>query len=59
MLEVVHDQKYNAPPQRRPNGHAAIGGTKRGNKKRALRICSSSLDEDNDCDEDDEEDDCL
>jgi hypothetical protein len=56
MLEVVHDQKYNTPPQRRPNGQAVIGGTKRGNKKRGLRMHSSSLDEDLECGEDDEED---
>lgn len=57
MLEVVHDQKYNAPPQRRPKGQAVTGGTKRGNKKQGLRARSSSLDEELECGEDDEEDD--
>lgn len=55
MLEVVHDHKYDAPPQRRPKGHVVIGGTKRGNKKRSLRVHSSFLDEDLECDEDDED----
>lgn len=59
MLEVVHDQKYNAPPQRRPNGHAAIGGTKRGNKKRGLRTRSSIIEEGLQSDEEDEEDELL
>lgn len=56
MLEVVHDQKYNASPQRRPERHAAVGGTKKGNKKRGLRCHSSFLDEMLECDDDDEED---
>lgn len=57
MLEVVHDQKYNAPPQRRPKGQAVTGGTKRGNKKQGLRARSSSLYDELECGEDDEEDD--
>lgn len=57
-LEVVHDHKYNAPPQRRPKGHAAIRGTKMGNKKRSLRTRSSLVDEKDGSDEEDEEDEC-
>lgn len=56
MLEVFHDQKYNAPPQRRPNRRAATGGTKKGNKKRGLRAHLNSLDEMLECDDDEEED---
>jgi hypothetical protein len=56
MLEVLHGHEYDVPPQRRPDGHVAIRGTKRGNKKRSLRSRSNILDEDLECDEDDEDD---
>jgi len=56
MLEVFHDQKHNAPPQRRPNGRGVNGGTKKGNKKRSLRGHSDSLDEPLDSNDDDDED---
>lgn len=56
MLEVVQGHKYDAPPQRRPNGHVAIRGTKRGNKKRSLRAHSTSLDEELEREDDDEDD---
>lgn len=56
MLEVVHDHVYNAPPQRRPDGHVVIRGTKRGHKKRSLRAHSTSLNEELECEEDDEDD---
>jgi hypothetical protein len=54
--EVVHDQNYDVPPQRRPHGHAAIGCAKRGNKKRSLRTRSNPLGEELESDEVDEED---
>lgn len=56
ILEVVHDHKYDAPPQRRPKGQVTIRGTKRGSSKRSLRAQSSSLDEDLGSDEDEEDD---
>jgi len=56
ILEVFHDQRYNTPPQRRPNGHAVFGGTKKGNKKRGLRTRSSMKDEELGSDEEEEED---
>lgn len=56
MLEVFQGHKYDAPPQRRPDGHVAIRGTKRGNKKRNLRAHATSLDEKLECEDDDEED---
>lgn len=58
MLEVLHGHEYDAPPQRRPQGHVAVRGTKRGKKKRSLRATSSSLVGDLECDEDDEDDGC-
>jgi hypothetical protein len=56
MLEVFQGHKYDAPSQRRPHGHVAIRGTKRGNKKRSLRAQSTSLDEELECEDDDEDD---
>lgn len=38
ILEVFHNDKYKPPSQRRPNGHVVLGGTKKGNKKRGLRV---------------------
>lgn len=56
MLEVVHGRENNDPSQRRPDGHAVTGSTKKGNKKRCLRVRPGSLDEDLDVDEEDEDD---
>ncbi len=55
MLEVVHGQKYETPPQRRPDGRAANGGTKKGNKKRSLRGHSNSVEANLECDGDDDD----
>lgn len=55
MPEVAHDEKYTPHLQRRPNGHAATGVTKRGNKKRGLRARSSVVIEELESDEEDEE----
>jgi hypothetical protein len=58
MLEVLHDEKYTPPSQRRPNGHVVLGGTKKGNKKRGLRVrLAGLLEKELEADEEEEEDD--
>lgn len=57
-VEVVPDEHNTSPSQRRPNGHLRSGATKKGNKKRGLRARSTSLiDEEEGLEDDQEEDD--
>jgi hypothetical protein len=57
IVEVVFDEQHTPQPPRRLVRHIKKGSTKRGNKKRGLRVrMAGLLDEDDGTDEDDEED---
>jgi hypothetical protein len=57
IVEVVFDEQYTPPTQRRPNGQVKKGSTKKGNKKRGLRARLVGLLDKEDGPEDEEDED--